>query len=130
MSLWRSIWSLRVPNIVKNFLWRACHDVIPTKANLKQRHILVDPMCEHCWKEDETPLHALWSCSELSTVWSLSQWSSRQISGVTNFKELLSWILNNQGNPKLFGMTTWGIWSQGNQVCNHQPCCTSNQIVP
>ena len=105
-NLWRSIWSLQVPNRVKTFLWRACHDAIPTKANLKRRHILVDPMCERCWKEEETPLHALWSCSELSTVWSLSQWSSRQISCVTNFKELLSWILNNQGNPELFGMTT------------------------
>ena len=129
-NLWRSIWSLRVPNRVKNFLWHACHDAIPTKANLMRRHILVDPMCERCWKEEETPLHALWSCSELSTVWSLSQWSSRKISGVTNFRELLSWILNNQGNSELFGMTTWGIWSQRNQVHNHQPCYTSDQIVP
>ena len=27
-------------------------------------------------------------------------------------------------------MTTWGIWIQRNQVRNHQPCCTSDQIVP
>ncbi|KAK9993929.1 hypothetical protein SO802_023632 [Lithocarpus litseifolius] len=128
-DLWRSIWGLRVPNKVKNFLWRVCHEAIPTKSNLKRRHILVDSQCERCRKEDETPLHALWSCSELKLVWALSQWNSRQITGVTNFKELLSWILNNQGNPELFGMITWGIWNQRNQVYNHKPCCTSDQLV-
>ena len=118
-NLWRSIWGLRVPNKVKNFLWRVCRDAIPTKSNMKRRHMPIDPLCEWCWKEEETTLHALWSCSELSSVWSLSQWSSQHISGVTNFKELLSWILNNQSNPELFGMITWGIWNQRNQVRNH-----------
>ena len=110
-NLWRSIWGLRVPNKIKNFLWRVCRDAIPTKSNLKRRHI-INSLCERCWNEDEPPLHALWSCSELSSVWYLSKWSTRQIPGVTNFKELLSWILNNQGNLKLFAMITWGIWHQ------------------
>ena len=129
-NLWRSSWGLRVPNKVKNFLWRVCHDAIPIKSNLKRRHILIDSLCERCWKEDETALHALWSCSELSSIWSLSQWSSRKISSVTNFKELLSWILNNKSNLELFGMITWGIWNQQNKVRNHQPCCTLDQLVP
>ncbi|KAK9985874.1 hypothetical protein SO802_030825 [Lithocarpus litseifolius] len=128
-NLWRSIWGLQVPNKAKNLLWRVCQDAIPTKSNLKQRHILIDSLCERCRKEDESPLHVLWLCTELRSVWSLSQWSSRQISGVTNFKELLSWIFNNQGNPELFAMITWGIWNQQNQVRNHQPYCTSDQLV-
>ncbi|KAK9991286.1 hypothetical protein SO802_026271 [Lithocarpus litseifolius] len=49
--------------------------------------------------------------------------------GVTNFKELLSWILNKQDNLELFAMITWGIWNQRNQVRNNQPCCTSDQLV-
>lgn len=86
INLWRSIWGLRVPNKVKNFLWRVCHEAIPTKSNLKRRHIIINSLCEQCWNEDETPLHALWSCCELSSVWSLSEWSSRQIPGVTNLR--------------------------------------------
>ena len=44
-------------------------------------------------------------------------------------KTQVSWILKNQGNPELFAMITQGIWHQGNQVCTHKPCCTSDQLI-
>lgn len=53
-----------------------------------------------------------------------------QLSMVSIGMELLSWILNNQGNPELFATIIWGIWHQRNQVCNHQPCCILDQLVP
>ena len=128
-DFWQSIWGLRVPNKIKNFLWRACRDAIPTKANLLRRHITVNSLCERCQNEEETALHALWSCRELNSVLSQTEWSSRQVPGVTNFKELLSWILKNHGNQELFMMITWGIWHQRNQGQNRWPCCTSDQLT-
>ena len=35
-NFWHKSWDFRVPNKIKNFLWRACHDSIPTKANLRR----------------------------------------------------------------------------------------------
>ena len=109
---WQSIWGLRIPNKVKNFLWHACREAIPTKANLKRRHIIENNRCKRCKNEEETVLHALWNCSELDSVWTQIEWSSRRSSGVTCFKELLSWVLTNHRNRELFAMVTWGIWHQ------------------
>lgn len=38
---WKNIWTLSVPHKVKVFLWRATHDVLPTKANLLSRGIAI-----------------------------------------------------------------------------------------
>ena len=111
-AFWKSIWGLRIPNKVKNFLWRACREAIPTKANLKWRHITENDRCERCRNKEETVLHVLWTCSKLDSVWTQIEWSSRQTSGVTSFKELLSWVLTNHKNRELLVMVTWGIWHQ------------------
>ena len=33
-SFWRRIWRLHLPNKMKSFAWRVCHNIIPMKANL------------------------------------------------------------------------------------------------
>ena len=35
--LWKQLWSLQVPNKVRNLLWRACRNAMPTKASLVRR---------------------------------------------------------------------------------------------
>ena len=78
-GVWRRIWALRVPNKVKHFVWRACKNSIPTKVNLEWRSIAVSSTCERCCREDETVVHALWSCRELNSVWLESgQWNCRR----------------------------------------------------
>ena len=57
---------LQVPNKVRNLLWRACRDAMPTKANLVRRKIIKEPLCDRCHEAHETPLHALGLCKERS----------------------------------------------------------------
>ena len=59
---WKKVWRLLVPHKVKHFLWRACRDILPIKANLMQRKVLSDDICEECMLEAETSAHFFWSC--------------------------------------------------------------------
>ena len=54
---------------VKNFVWWACRNALPTKKELVKRTIIADLICDCCRVAVEDPLHALWSCSEADIVW-------------------------------------------------------------
>jgi hypothetical protein len=46
------LWQLQVPNANKNFMWRACHNILPTRDNL-MRKIITDSRCPICGIEVE-----------------------------------------------------------------------------
>jgi hypothetical protein len=58
-EVWKMCWSLRVPNAVKMFLWRACHNLLPTKVNLLKRGICDNSFCPICLFENETVEHII-----------------------------------------------------------------------
>ena len=40
--VWAKLWNLHVPTKIKVFGWRACQDILPTRANLVKRKIIID----------------------------------------------------------------------------------------
>jgi len=60
--MWKKLWSLHLPPKVKSFAWRACKDILPTKANLGKRKVEVDLLCDRCGMEPESTIHVLKSC--------------------------------------------------------------------
>lgn len=69
-EVWRLLWKLPVPNVEKNFLWKACHDdILPTRENLHRRKIIDDPARPICGLEAETTFHILWQCPSAMDVW-------------------------------------------------------------
>jgi ribonuclease HI len=70
-KIWTSLWALKIPNVEKKIIWKACHDILPTKANLCKRKIIDDPLCPLCESETETVLHALWQCPAAVDAWSM-----------------------------------------------------------
>jgi hypothetical protein len=56
--------------VVNLFLWKACNNILPTKANLARRGVTPDDKCPICKLERETVSHSLWSCQAAKDVWS------------------------------------------------------------
>jgi hypothetical protein len=64
-----------------NFLWHACHEILPTCVNLHRRKIVEDALCPLCGSEEESIIYVLWQCPAIADVWSvgckkLQKWSS------------------------------------------------------
>ena len=67
--VWGKLWKLHIPNKVRIFAWRACHDILPTQLKLARRRITEDDICPLCKQAAETAIHAIWECSVAQDVW-------------------------------------------------------------
>ena len=78
----------------------------------------------------ETPLHALWSCTELDSVWSDTVlWSNRGSMQFMDFKELLSWQIKNKNQLELFAVIALTIWNHRNRVRLNQPADVLHELA-
>jgi hypothetical protein len=66
--------------VVKNFVWKVCNDILPTKISLLWRKVVEDPFYPFCLIHPETPSHLLWTCPSSVVVW---QESARKIQKLT-----------------------------------------------
>ncbi|KAL0004760.1 hypothetical protein SO802_012321 [Lithocarpus litseifolius] len=127
---WNRIWKLSLPNKIKNFLWRAVHNALPTNSELTRRCIINDPICSFCSSQGEDVLHALWSCPSLSQVWDGDpQWSFRQTSRYSDFAQLLSSVLDAACNVELLATIMWTIWFRRNKTRFAPPGLPLDQIM-
>jgi hypothetical protein len=65
----KKIWAVKASNALKNFLWRACQNVLPTKQNLLRKGVVDNDLCPCCHSEVESVIHALWECPGAQDVW-------------------------------------------------------------
>lgn len=75
-------WKLEVHPKVRSFLWKMCHDVLPTRTNLERKGVACPYHCVWCLIESEATCHTFfWSvlivwlcgkrfkCGKWSKVW-------------------------------------------------------------
>ncbi|KAL0361161.1 UNVERIFIED_CONTAM: putative mitochondrial protein [Sesamum radiatum] len=82
-AAWRFIWRSQVPPKVRTFVWRACHEAVPTALNLARMVPEVDTQCMICGVANESLQHVLLHCSFTRQVWALSNLQCRII-GMTH----------------------------------------------
>jgi ribonuclease HI len=116
--LWKRIWSLSIPNTAKNFFWRACQNVLPTKDALMRRKVVKDPYCPICENEPETVLHALWDCPAARDVWGSSKRIFQKCSTVgSEFLQLAEHLLARceEEDFEMFVQLARQIWARRNR---------------
>ena len=113
--LWKKIWGLEVPNKVKNLVWRACTNSLPTKANLVRRKIISDGLCDICRLHQEDTNHALYCCPVLNPLWSQTPiWVHDALKGSRTFTDIMDFVFASNKEPELFSLVIWNLWNQRN----------------
>jgi hypothetical protein len=123
-ELWRCLWKLKIPNAEKNFLWRACHEILPTKASLFRRKITEDALCPICTLEEETCFHILWSCPSARDVWSgsIRRFHKSSLNGPT-FRSVVEEMLQScdEDEFRLFVEIARRVWFRRNETVHGGP---------
>lgn len=68
-GFWRKLWNLKIPPKVKNFLWRAVNNCLPTKDLLRVKQVQVNIVCPTFNEAPESILHALVLCPFAEHCW-------------------------------------------------------------
>lgn len=65
-----------MPQKIKIFVWKAYHNILTVKGNLKRRKLSVDGCCPICGEEEESVEHGLLFCNSTKPFWFGSQLQS------------------------------------------------------
>lgn len=68
-NCWNIIWHCNLLPKVKNFLWKLCSNILPTKGNLFSRHISSSDSCDLCNVGSENSHHTFFTCSTVTHLW-------------------------------------------------------------
>ena len=117
-AIWKLVWSLKCPNKVKHFLWRACKNALPTKQCLVHRKVIEEDKCDFCG-ECESSGHILWGCKVAKEAWSETCFKLDRLDRpLRDFLDVV-WLLMASSGEKdweKFAVTTWLLWNNENAV--------------
>lgn len=90
-ALWKALWNAQVPGKVSICLWRACHNLLPTRERLLTKGYTGDLHCLLCSHQLESAGHLFCDCPTARTILSGAPFSLQvPFTPSFNFKE---WML-------------------------------------
>lgn len=130
-DIWRRMWQLCIPNSWKNFLSRACRNVLPTRDNLVRRKVITDPSCPFYEKEAETTFHVLWGCIAARDTWGPVQNLFRKVIFIPlTSSRLRSIFQKGVGHEiEIFIETARHLWARRNKWIHERVFTHPNGIV-
>jgi hypothetical protein len=115
---WSYVWKLKVPPKIRIFWWRVLNNFLPSKSELKRRHVAREDHCDACGLTGESQYPIMVSCPLAIRFW-------REIKVITGCKLPLlhpeSWAtdLLTEGfctpqEAAVFVCGAWSLWTARN----------------
>ncbi|KAL5758152.1 hypothetical protein ACOSP7_020763 [Xanthoceras sorbifolium] len=132
-SWWRSLWLLNLPAKVRLFLWRLCHDWLPSAGSFVRRHISMAEHCHLCMGGVESIVHACWGCPLLRVVRkSRPSFAALPIDFHGSPLDFLSLCRSSFSHPDFdsFCVILWRSWFRRNSALFSGKLLPAEEIVP
>ncbi|KAM6569414.1 hypothetical protein CsatB_017399 [Cannabis sativa] len=118
-KFWTKFWKLKIPPKVKNLVWRAARECLPTLQQLKIKRVNVHTLCPICHAEDETIVHALITCTRVKQVWDRIGIGTQVVAAAP--ENFLGWFTASFAavdaeKKLLLSVLCWAIWNARNDV--------------
>uniref|UniRef100_A0A803NG12 Uncharacterized protein n=1 Tax=Cannabis sativa TaxID=3483 RepID=A0A803NG12_CANSA len=129
-GFWRKLWHLKIPPKVKNFMWRAVSDVLPTCLQLVSKGASVSPMCLVCHHTAETATHILLNCP-----FALACRQNADLVPYANFVGTIEHFLHlvftgfNDDISCCVVMLCWSLWKARNTLVWDKKASSPPQVV-
>ena len=68
-QFWKKLWKIQVPHKIRHFIWSVACDILPTKANIVHRHVILEGGCKECGDNLESLLHLCWEYPKARETW-------------------------------------------------------------
>ncbi|XP_062028881.1 uncharacterized protein LOC133744867 [Rosa rugosa] len=118
-ELWNRIWKAKVQGKVQICIWRACSNLLPTRAKLSTKGYVGDIHCLLCSQAYEDTAHIFCKCPTAVQILTAAPFHfGRSLLPNINFKE---WMLDHALNLKqdVFAqlqMVLWALWKNRNNM--------------
>jgi hypothetical protein len=115
---WKALKKIEVPPKVRIFWWRVINNFLPSKAELKRRHVIKESHCEVCGYAAEDLFHIIVECPWARRFWeAIFNTTGRKFPAlhpVTWAMDLLAGRVCSKEDSALFMCGGWSLWTNRN----------------
>ena len=132
------LWKLRIPSKAGVFVWRLLRDRLPTKVNLRKRHVEInDLQCPFCRRMEEDATHLFFHCSKITPLW----WEALSwVRILSVFQQLPRQHFSQHMADKVEGIRgnrwrawwvafTWTVWQLRNKILFSNGTYNGNKLM-
>lgn len=117
--MWNIILGAKDPKKIKHFVWKVCHNILPTREALHWKRLATIPLCSICKASPETIAHLLLLCPWTQPLWVALQLCP--IPSALGFTNVVNWITDTIARdiPDITTwtfFTIWHIWKTHNDA--------------